>query len=173
VEELKAQNDQTDNKVLDMQTRSMRDNLMFFNLPEPDKEEDEEGEHGTSPARREEDCTQTILKFCTEQLKMEDAGTIRLDRAHRVGARKMGSIRPIVARFNYYQDRERVRKAAKNLQGTKYGISEQYPREIQERRRILIDIKKQESAKGKKCALSVDKLYVDGRLYKGPRVTWA
>ena len=38
----------------------------------------------------------------------------------------------------YYQDREGVRKAFKELKETPYGISEQYPRKVMDTRKHLI-----------------------------------
>jgi chromosome segregation ATPase len=158
---LKRQSDAHEKQTLDMQTRSMRDNLMFFNIPEPELQKDER-----------EDCTKTVLNFCSEHLKMGDTTDIKLDRAHRVGAFRRGSNRPVVAKFNYYKDRERVRKETKNLKGTNFGVSEQYPKTIQDRRKILLQVKKAETKKERKCVLSVDRLFVDGQLYRGPEVTW-
>ena len=38
-----------------------------------------------------------------------------------------------VAKFTYFKDRERVRKSAKRLKGTNYGIKEQFPEEVEKR----------------------------------------
>ena len=39
--------------------------------------------------------------------------------------------RVIVAKFTYFKDRERVRKLAKRLKGTNFGVQEQFPEEIE------------------------------------------
>ena len=58
-------------QVLDIQCSSMRDNLIFFGIPE------EKGE-------TDEDCVRKILSFIEEQLDMEAASIhIKLHRAHR------------------------------------------------------------------------------------------
>ena len=44
---------------------------------------------------------------------------------------------PIVCRFKNFKDREVVRKAARELKGTRYGVSEQFPKEINDRRKLL------------------------------------
>ncbi|KAH3774812.1 hypothetical protein DPMN_176205 [Dreissena polymorpha] len=51
-----------------------------------------------------------------------------MNRAHRVGAFRQCNARPIGAKFAFFPDKERVRKAANPLRGTSYGIAEQYPR---------------------------------------------
>jgi archaellum component FlaC len=159
VSKIQSHCEQSKRDLLDLQTRSMRDNLVFFNIPEND-----------DPSA--EDCKTVIKTFCEKELKMEDIQDVKLDRAHRLGQRRAGKTRPIVAKFNYYPDRERVRQAAPELKGTPYGISEQFPKEIQARRKILADIMKVEKKNKKKCSLSVDKLFIEGKLYMGPEAPW-
>ena len=114
-------------QVLDIQCRSMRDNLIFFGIPE------EKGEI-------DEDCVRKILSFIEEQLDMEAAGIhIKLHGAHRMGRFNPTKVRPIVAKF---ADRERVRKSAGKLKNTSYGISQQFPKEIMDKRRKLVPIMK-------------------------------
>ena len=128
----------------------MRDNLIFYKLPE---------ENG-------ENCEEKVLSFIENRLGMERATTeIKLHRAHRIGTFKRGNTRPIVAKFTYYPDRQKVRKAAKNLKGTEFGISEQYPREIMEKRKQLIPVMKSARANGKEAHLMLDKLYINNQLY--------
>ena len=58
--------------------------------------------------------------------------------------------RPIVVKFAFYPDRERVRAAAKNLEGMTYSIGQQLPKEIQGvRRRRLVPIMKKTKQEGK------------------------
>ena len=105
----------------------MKDNLIFYKLPE---------ENG-------ENCEEKVLSFIENRLGIERATTeTKLHTAHRIGTFNRGNTRPIVAKFTYYPDREKVRKAAKNLKGTEFGISEQYPREIMEKRKQLILLRK-------------------------------
>jgi hypothetical protein len=42
-----------------------------------------------------------------------------------------------VIRFLYYSDLDKVKKAGRNLRGTHFGVNEQFPPEIEERRRKL------------------------------------
>jgi hypothetical protein len=55
-----------------------------------------------------------------------------IDRSHRMGRKSSASSKPhpIVAKFNHYQQREDGRVNAHKLNGTKVGISEQFPEEI-------------------------------------------
>ena len=101
-----------------------------------------------------------------EQLKIPHAKHIPIHRAHRMGRYQRTKTRPIVAKFAFYPNREDIRKAAKNLEGTQYSIGQQFPKEIQERRRQLVPLLKEAKSRGQKAHIAVDKLYIDGKLHK-------
>ena len=148
-QELKAQ-------VLDVQCRSMRDNLVFYRIPEELGETDD-------------GCTRKILQFCEEKLEIENAARdIKLHRAHRMGRYTPTKVRPIVAKFAYYPDRELVRKNAGKLKDTPFGISQQFPKEIMETRKRLVPIMKEARQRGQDAYIVVDKLYIDKVLYREP-----
>ncbi|CAC5422043.1 unnamed protein product [Mytilus coruscus] len=116
---------------LDLQTRSMRENLVFTGFSHKNDETIEETEN-------------IIRNFMYRELKM--ATTVDFHRAHRFGKgtefrdRKDGILiktRPIVCRFKNYKDREIVRSSTKELKGTHYGIQEQFPKEINDKRKML------------------------------------
>ena len=65
---------------------------------------------------------------------------IEFDRVHRLGRYKRGQTypRPIVAKVTYYKDKEYVRQAApKTLIGKSISVNEQFPSEIEARRKVL------------------------------------
>ena len=75
---------------------------------------------------------------------------IEFDRVHRLGRYKRGQTypRPIVAKFTYYKDKEFVRHAApKTLIGTNISVNEQFPSEIEQRRKVLYPVAKKCAAK--------------------------
>ncbi|KAJ8307756.1 hypothetical protein KUTeg_014692 [Tegillarca granosa] len=120
--EVKSENDRLKHELLDIKMRSMRDNLLFFNITETNGE----------------DCVNVIDEFCGNKLGIRDAKDIKIDRAHRIGKYRDNKPRPIVAKFNFYGDRERIRKLGKEkLDGKTYKITQQLPQEIRERRRNL------------------------------------
>jgi hypothetical protein len=152
VAELKSSNSALKSQVLDLQSRSMRDNLLFYNIPEV----------------AEEKCDEIVLEFCETKLKIEDAKTtIKLERAHRIGRKTTGKHRPIVAKFSFFQQRELVRHSSHNLQNTEFGVGEQFPKEVQDRRRELMPAFRRARAEGKRAVLSRDRLFIDGRPYTG------
>ena len=76
---------------------SMRDNMLFYRIPEV----------------KDENCDEKVPKVIEEKLSIENATKERkVHRAHMVGAYNTENIRPIIAKFMYYPDREQVRKSS-------------------------------------------------------------
>ena len=149
IEKLEGDKNTLRDKIIDLQARSMRDNLLFFNMPE------NEGEN----------TTEIIHDLLESKMGMEDARSkVKIDRSHRIRKKRVGNNRPrpIVVKFNYHQDREYVRINAKKLKGTKIGISEQYPEEIESTRKTLYPELKKAKAEGKKAIIIRDKLIIEG-----------
>lgn len=144
--------------IIDLQSRSMRDNLLFFGHTECSSVEE----------RRHEDCTKTILDFCKDTLKIEDAATrFKIERAHRVGVYDNTKTRPIVIKFSHYPDKMFVKqKASEVLKGRKdFRVSDQFPKAIQDRRKILGDVMMKAREDGKDAYISYDKLFINRRMY--------
>jgi len=76
----------------------------------------------------------------------------------------------MVANFSTFKDRESVRQFSKQLTDSNIGISEQFPMEIQERRRTLISVMKEAKQNGKRANESVEKLYIAGKIYIAPHI---
>ncbi len=79
----------------------MRDNLIFYNVEEND----------------EENSTEIVHSLLECHFKIQDAKSIKIDRAHRMGKKQRGAAKPraIVAKFNYFPDKVRILANAKNL----------------------------------------------------------
>ncbi|XP_053406562.1 uncharacterized protein LOC128559296 [Mercenaria mercenaria] len=157
-----------------LKSRSMRDNLLFFGFDECK----------TPQERNAENCTDLILDYCKETLKIPDAqAAIKIERAHRLGYRyDRNKTRPIVVKFNHYPDKVLVKQkahealqsflSAKNASSNQTGasasptrpkirVSEKFPKIIQDRRKALIPILVKAKEGGKKAYLSYDKLYIN------------
>ena len=84
-------------KIEDQEFRSMSDNLIFYGLPE-----------AAGIAMGPENWEEKVKAFISDQLK-EEAQNIVFDRVHRLGAAsKSKQPRPIVAKCQYYHDREKI-----------------------------------------------------------------
>lgn len=143
--------------ILEVQTRSMRDNLLFGGITRRLKC----GEDG----REYEDTEEVIKEFIVKEMDIQE--NISFERVHRIGRTKNGKPPFIVAKFTSHKQRELVRKkAAVSLKGKdNYSVFEQFPKEIQERRKRLIPKLKAAKRNGKNAKLVVDKLYIEGQLY--------
>lgn len=107
----------TDEKLIDLQWRSMRENLLFTGLSE------------SAVYPNNENCESKIKEFIRNELHIEK--NILFDRVHRLGRYSPAQRfpRPIVAKFTYYADKELVRRAAPaNLIGSRFRVKEHFPR---------------------------------------------
>jgi tRNA threonylcarbamoyladenosine modification (KEOPS) complex Pcc1 subunit len=93
----------------------------------------------------------------------EARSSIKIDRAHRVGRKRNGrrKLRAIVAKFNFFPHREKIRFNAKKLRGTKIGISEQFPEEIEKVRQTIYPEMRRAKAAKQRVRLVRDKLYIN------------
>ncbi|XP_052764106.1 uncharacterized protein LOC128206025 [Mya arenaria] len=122
------------NEIQDLKCRSMRDNLLFHMVAE----------------ERDENCEQKVLKLIEDKLNIPNASNdIRIQR---IGAYNAAKTRPIVDKFAFYPDRDRIRQAARQVKDGSIGVSEQFPREIMEKRRKFIPAMLKAREEGKEAS---------------------
>ena len=140
-----------------IQWRSMRDNLLFTGIAE-------------DAETASEDVKGKLRDFVRTELGITES--ITFDRAHRIGKHdsQQSFPRPIVAKFHSFQEREMVRWAAPAaLRGTRYGVREQFPAEIESVRKTLYPVMKAAKAnKNNKVRLVRDKLFINNVQYIPP-----
>ena len=152
--EIKDKHEKLEEKLTEVQWRSMRENLIFTGISEAEKG----------------DTENTLRRFLADEMTIHQ--DIPFDRVHRLG--KFDSTRsyprPIIAKFERFRDRERVRLAAPAaLQGKDYGVREQFPPEIENKRRVLYPImKRYKQNQDNKVILVRDKLFINGEQYIPP-----
>ena len=149
VKSVTEQRDRLKDTVEDLQCRSMKTNLVFTGLAE----------------QHDEDTEMKLRDFLAVELGIDFK--IEFGNVHRFGREFNGRPRPIVARFLFHKQLAFVKDRAWWLKGKPYGISEQFPAAVEERRRKLYPVVKQQKAAGNKTKLVRDKLYVNGQLYTG------
>ena len=137
VSHLSKEKSQLEDRLTDIECRSMRENLLFHGIAEKDNE----------------NCESIIKDFCKTELDLprDYVESMIIDRAHRIGkptyadvanisrlqtvsndARNNDNthIRPIVVKFHKYGDRERVRETSfvqrDRLKTKSYNIREQF-----------------------------------------------
>ena len=151
INRLQQQINQQEDTITDLKCRSMRDNLLFNGIQEDENETWEK-------------TKEKVYNFMTNELKMTTPANI--DRAHRLG--KPGTNpRPIVAKMMSSSDKDAIFKYVKNLKGKKHlSVSEQFPAEVQERRKQLWPLYKQaKENKTNNVKWNVDKLIINGKTH--------
>ena len=157
--ELRVKTQDMKEKLLDLEFRQRRNNLVFDGIPEVRNETDY-------------DCFQKIL-YVIRAIPGINVDAVRIDRCHRLGAMEIsqGSRRPrpraIIVCFNWFGD---VTSILRNKQKLSNGVfvTEDFPTEWIDRRRVLRPLfqklKNMEEYKTK-TSLSRDKLIVSGKVY--------
>ena len=113
-----------EDKLLYQELYNKRENLLFFGIPE-----------STTGADRE-NTFQVMRNFLKEQLDLENAENIEFQRAHRIGRKKMGEVRPVIVLFLRFPERKLVfRKACELETDTNVKVYLDLPKEISARRK--------------------------------------
>jgi len=102
------------------------------------------------------------------QLKMSqpEVTSIKFQRCHRlISKNKRDKSEPIICRFYWFPDRQAVWNARSNLAGTSFKLSEDFPPEVIERRRVLFPIMKEARKLEMRSYLTSDKLIIDDKSY--------
>ena len=148
---LKASNSKLESKMVDLESRSMRENLMFYGIAE---------------GGEDENCEGLVKGVCRDVLKVTTADQMLFDRAHRVGRKYGTKVRPILVKFHYYNKRELVRKRsfdyADVLKQANMGVGAQLPKDICDARKALYPAMKKAKDEGKEVKFVRKKLFIGG-----------
>jgi len=139
-------------KVVKMESQSRRDNLLIDGISESDPE----------------DCTEKVKHIFINTLKLDDVENMKLVRCHRLGPKRRGATKPrtVIIKFHWYGDKMRVWQARKNLKDTNIYLNDDFPKEIQDKRRILRPImQKARATDHREAYISMDTLVIDGTRY--------
>ncbi|XP_067233913.1 uncharacterized protein [Chanodichthys erythropterus] len=121
-----AENKAMQETILDLQSRSMRDNLIISGIPESSTDDPEKS-----------------VKDMVNQLKLtpETVEQITFHRVHRLGQKPLNSNRPrpIIVKFEHFKQKVLVQRQGRQLKGTHYGLNDQFPQEIIRRHREAVE----------------------------------
>ena len=119
-----------------LECHSRRSNLKFFGVSERERESNS-------------DTEKVLREFMRTKLKIppNDVEEIHFDRVHRISTRtrdgRNSGPRPIMVKLSAYQDKNFIKSFIKNLpKGTNIGISDDFPKEVDEIRRKLYPVLK-------------------------------
>ena len=99
-----------------------------------------------------------------EDIEVPDYSDIKIVRCHRKGVKQPGSNRPIIAKFHWFGDIQTI-LSKKSALKKPFSITQDWSKEIEKKRRLLLQSMYHAKEKGYRAKVSVDKLYVDGELY--------
>ena len=127
--QLKAEQKKNTRRLIDLEARSRRNNLIFYGIEET----------------HDENCADKIIKLLKDHLQINTIASNQLQRAHRLGTPKrqthVGSKankpRPIIVCFLDFNLKETIRTRRHQLKNTMHSISEDLPVEIRSARRSL------------------------------------
>jgi hypothetical protein len=112
------------------------------------------------------DCVEKVHDLMENTMNIENTKkSITLQRAHRIGKYNSNKIRPVVAKFAFDPEKELIRANASKL-SKPYGSGQQYPKEVVNTRRHLVPIMLEARSQGKEAFIRIDKLFVNGELYR-------
>ena len=124
--ELDRENYELKEDFLKLQSHSMKYNLIFSGIKQPDGEAEN---------------TENVLRtFIEKELEIPDVADIQFQNVHRLKDRRNGKPRSIIARFANFKDHERVLKVVPDKLKNKpdFSVNKQYPAEISDRRKDLL-----------------------------------
>ena len=125
------------------------------------------------PEAEGKNCEIVIREFMSDQLNMpsETVQGVTFSRVHRVGRPSKDRPRAIVARFEHYQQKELVKGRGRELRNTSFGMNDQFPPEIHDRRKVLFPIMREHRSHNSRVTLVVDKLYINNQLFRDSSIT--
>lgn len=159
VSSLEEENEKLKKELIDLKLRtvmnesqSRRNNLLFHGIIETAKES-------------WQDCEKAVSNVLKKDMNISE--DIKFERVHRIGYKTPNNARSIIVKFNSFKDREQVWSQRKKLSKLTVRISEDYPTEILEERKVLYPI----FIAAKNCdqvtstSLKVNKLHINGKVY--------
>jgi hypothetical protein len=156
LKESKKREETTTDKILDLEARSMRDNLIFY---------------GINETEQNENCEELVKTLIQTKLQL-DTTDMQFDRAHRLGGPRARKPRPVVVKFHRYSDRETVRRKSydenvkASLRGSNQGVGIQSPLQYREARKALTETAQQEKSKGHQTRITGNTLFVNNKPVK-------
>lgn len=154
---VKSQQKKQNERQIKQESQTRRDNLLFDGIPEVP--------NGTKETH--DDCLAKIYDILETKMGIVEAKAIKIDRCHRNGflptRPRAGPSRPrsIIVKFNLFSDRQKIWKARFNLKNHNIFVNEDFPAEVNHRRKKLFPIlQKAKRELNMTAYLVVDKLHL-------------
>ena len=151
---LKSDMEAIKDRMIRQEAQSRRENLLFDGIQEGNDE-------------TWSDCEEKLYTLFSDKLGVQNAKQIKFERVHRIGPKVSGKPRTVIAKFSFYKDREYIWQRRTHLKSTNIWMSEDYPAEVKQARRVLFPIFRaaQQSRMVTYSSLRLDKLSINGTQY--------
>lgn len=146
-------------EIIDLKSQQMKDNLIF---------------QGISESRDvNEDVEETVMNFLRQDMKINEQNLVkvRVDTCYRMGKRQDSKNRVIMARMADTASKSIVLQHKRNLRNTEYGVNEQKPREVEERRKHLLPLYKKAKQEKIPAKWSHDKVVINSKVHESHKDT--
>lgn len=160
--QLKQENNELKNKLIihedkieQLEREIRKKNIVVKGIPDEEEENEEKGR---------EKINTVILKMGVEIDEKTEVDEIR-----RIGKYDSNRTRPILVKFTKESTKMKILRSARKLKGTDIWVDEDYPKNIQEERRELIQKMKEARNKGETAILRYNKLIINNEIYKKQR----
>ena len=156
-----AKVDELERRLIKQECHNRRNNIKFFGIHDDDHE---------SP----KDTERKLRQFLQKEMKIPsgELEDIEFERVHRIPTRPKEDKtqpRPIIAKVSFFQDKEFIKSRIKNLpKGKKYGVADDFPKEVDEIRKKLHPVLKKAKEQRKMAFFNVEKLIIENAVYRGP-----
>ena len=133
------------------ESNSRRNNLIFDGITEQQQEN-----------------TLLVLKhflISTLRFSTQECNSLLIASCHRIGRFQKGKNRPIIAKFVLDTERNKVWMQKSLLKNTSYVLREDYPSEIENRRKLMYPLFLEAKQKDQKSRLNGDKVVYMGKSY--------
>lgn len=136
-------------RIASLEKEVRRRNLIFRGVEDGESEE-------TGETKRK------IVMIC-QTLGVVINPETNIDEIKRLGSPRPGASRPVLIKLTTNDKKWEILKKAKGLKGTNIWIDEDYPKRIQEERKLLIPELKKARVRGQHAKLRYNKLIIDGK----------
>lgn len=141
---------QNSDKLVDLEDRSRRSNLVVFGISEAENETDADLQ------------TRVISDVFDKKLGVTCNSVARIHRLGRKGvSRPEGVSRPVILYLQDFNEKINILKNAKKLKGTKIFIENDFSRQTLRKRKLLRESARLDKDSGKNVYLLNDKLHID------------
>lgn len=149
-QEMKLTIQQQQQKIIDLEDRQRRNNLVVFGITENASETSDE-------------LKQKVL--CDVFEKRLDVKVSSVERIHRLGKKNGNKARAVIIKFFDYNEKMAILKNCKKLKGTKISVSNDYSQATSQKRRNLWASTKIERERGVKVRLVHDRAFIDNEAF--------